>query len=843
MRTIVIEEQKKLQTKNKMFSELINTLTLKRWLAIGAIVAIAVVSGYYILSSSTSADKGSLGAFGAAAPAASPFQRIGDKNANANENQNQNTNIGLFYTAQPAATVIPFPSENDQYIDVLKFSLRSLVAHSNPIKNITIQKKGSLDESNLQFVIANSTNNTESQAASQLTLDTKNINLNAGVNDFVVKVKAKDGFDAQSAKDKAISLTIDESAFELNKGFSIITNPADGAKFPLASASFDTKVIVTPEAVAPPPPPETHKGGETPSDPARNDCTAANPCDQNFTILDSIQSRALPINGAETGVFGFSITPTQNISLKKLTISLSDAVDKPLDAQYINASLWSSTGAERIVKKLTPLNTPSNGKFIFQTKTNLTEMTKGTDTMFVVKVKILEGAPSGNNFKFVINNSSEIDIGDANSARIPANGLAGNLMSTVAAQETPPTPDAPQVCSEATPCRHSITISDVESATITPSNVDETPVFKFSAEPSPGAQLNGLKISLDDTAQEPHADAARLSADLFYINPANLEQPEQHAAGPVSIANGKFTFSQFSTTLSAEVPTEFIVKAKVATDPKVYVQQNFKFAINAAADVTFNMGHTANIAAALVGNEMHIQQDSCAAGQHLDGNSCVLDGETVLPEHDLCPNIAGAQSNIPDGYSVDAQSQCVVAVDLCPNGPDGIQQVIPQGMSLNANGECVDVGQQAQGAGAQQQDQQQGDEQSPPPTFECSNYDLFTYDGPASASISQGACIPCETKLYISSNGSCKDTTAAAGNNSQSSDQTAGNSAGNSQHSAAFETAANNQVASGGSLDLQQSQRLTRMPERGNTGPDILIYLFGGGFAPAVAYGLRKLRK
>ena len=59
--------------------------------------------------------------------------------------------------------------------------------------------------------------------------------------------------------------------------------------------------------------------------------------------------------------------------------------------------------------------------------------------------------------------------------------------------------------------------------------------------------------------------------------------------------------------------------------------------------------------------------------------------------NDVCPNISGIQSVLPQGWSFNASGNCVQpqgSVDVCPNIP-GIQTSIPAGMVINAVGSCV----------------------------------------------------------------------------------------------------------------------------------------------------------
>lgn len=67
-----------------------------------------------------------------------------------------------------------------------------------------------------------------------------------------------------------------------------------------------------------------------------------------------------------------------------------------------------------------------------------------------------------------------------------------------------------------------------------------------------------------------------------------------------------------------------------------------------------------------------------------------LGGEKCTPPPvDVCPNIDGMQSEVPAGYTKDANGNCVAnPVDVCPN-LDGMQATVPAGYQKDANGNCV----------------------------------------------------------------------------------------------------------------------------------------------------------
>jgi len=84
-----------------------------------------------------------------------------------------------------------------------------------------------------------------------------------------------------------------------------------------------------------------------------------------------------------------------------------------------------------------------------------------------------------------------------------------------------------------------------------------------------------------------------------------------------------------------------------------------------------------------------------------DGSTAHLSGDLTVdatittpppPPPDVCPNLDGVQSVVPDGYQVDADGNCVPIppppADVCPNIA-GTQETIPDGMVKDANGNCV----------------------------------------------------------------------------------------------------------------------------------------------------------
>jgi hypothetical protein len=78
-------------------------------------------------------------------------------------------------------------------------------------------------------------------------------------------------------------------------------------------------------------------------------------------------------------------------------------------------------------------------------------------------------------------------------------------------------------------------------------------------------------------------------------------------------------------------------------------------------------------------------QSEVPEGYILDDGECVEEP----PEEDVCPNLEAIQSEVPEGYIL-SDGQCVQdppEEDVCPN-LEGVQASIPQGYIINVDGNC-----------------------------------------------------------------------------------------------------------------------------------------------------------
>ena len=142
------------------------------------------------------------------------------------------------------------------------------------------------------------------------------------------------------------------------------------------------------------------------------------------------------------------------------------------------------------------------------------------------------------------------------------------------------------------------------------------------------------------------------------------------------------------------------------------------------------------------------------------GCSSIFDNsetDTPPPPADICPNLDGIQSSVPDGYEVkDGQCVPIAPVDVCPN-IDGNQSVVPDGFEVK-DGQCVPV----------------------KPVDVCPNIDGTQASVPAGFHLADGQCVPDESQTDMCPNidgiqatipdgkvlqdGQCVDTTQGGGN-------------------------------------------------------------------------------
>jgi len=75
-----------------------------------------------------------------------------------------------------------------------------------------------------------------------------------------------------------------------------------------------------------------------------------------------------------------------------------------------------------------------------------------------------------------------------------------------------------------------------------------------------------------------------------------------------------------------------------------------------------------------------------SSGSAVLANGCVI----PAPPTDVCPNIEGIQTSVPEGDVVNADGDCVAAppADVCPN-IEGVQTSVPVGDIVDTNGNCV----------------------------------------------------------------------------------------------------------------------------------------------------------
>lgn len=126
----------------------------------------------------------------------------------------------------------------------------------------------------------------------------------------------------------------------------------------------------------------------------------------------------------------------------------------------------------------------------------------------------------------------------------------------------------------------------------------------------------------------------------------------------------------------------------------------------------------------------------------------------------------------------------------------------------------------------------------PPPKLTCEQQGKYTFRPVDKQTVGvSGMCIACPTYSYIQNGGTCEkkqiyqrgaslgdDTSSGSGPNNTTNYQSISQNTQNSQSASAGSSSTANS-GSASNPNLQQSQRLVRAPERGNAGPEALVYI------------------
>lgn len=347
---------------------------------------------------------------------------------------------------------------------------------------------------------------------------------------------------------------------------------------------------------------------------------------------------------------------------------------------------------------------------------------------------------------------------------------------------------------------------------------------------------------------------------------------------------------------NTDVTFDLVVKAKVlplpagaATDDK-----KFKLSVNIPMGIIFdpiyrpafagngqlasgNLATDQNGATIGIVSNQIIVDDSAAEAAPAggaEGQGAGAGGRVAIdfPFVDLCSDIDGNQLGIPDDRERGENNTCPLTqvdppaqdppaqdppaqdppaqdppaqdppvqdpppaapVDRCSNLA-GMQEAVPVGLSRDANGICNDAPLPS-GGGLPDLPPLQGPQ--------CANLGMYTYSGPDRPNLTNGGCIPCESNLYIATNGSCTIAPVVAANQPQTSSSLANGQTTTSQvHSAAYDGPQTYAPNTNGA-SLEYSQRLIRAPERGSTGPAANLYVLLAGLSPAMVALYRKVKK
>ncbi|MEK7531142.1 MAG: immunoglobulin-like domain-containing protein [Patescibacteria group bacterium] len=182
---------------------------------------------------------------------------------------------------------------------------------------------------------------------------------------------------------------------------------------------------------------------------------------------------------------------------------------------------------------------------------------------------------------------------------------------------------------------------------------------------------------------------------------------------------GSPTETSIVVTWTTDHPaTSRVVYDTVSHDP-AGAAPNYDYAFTTLEDANLVTSHSVTVTGLTPGTSYYFRGVSHGSPESI---SSEITETTLTPAPtDVCPNIDGAQSEVPEGYQI-VEGQCVEippATDVCPN-IEGDQATVPEGYQL-VEGECVVI--------------------PPPPTDVCPNIDGVQSEVPEGYEIVEGQCV------------------------------------------------------------------------------------------------------
>ena len=124
---------------------------------------------------------------------------------------------------------------------------------------------------------------------------------------------------------------------------------------------------------------------------------------------------------------------------------------------------------------------------------------------------------------------------------------------------------------------------------------------------------------------------------------------------------------------------------EVGTDDKITICHVAGLASDPANYITLTLPY--NAVYGKNGESGHFNENGTTKAGHEQDTL----GPCSPPQTDLCPNLEGVQSEVPEGYTRNENGRCVPTspqTDLCLN-LEGVQSEVPEGYTRNENERCV----------------------------------------------------------------------------------------------------------------------------------------------------------
>lgn len=598
-------------------------------------------------------------------------------------------------------------------------------------------------------------------------------------------------------------------------------------------------------------------------------------------------------NNTFVDVTKFTIRPTDDVVVRSIKVSFKNGLANPIPSSALELRLMKRAAGTYI--PLTEITSfPANSRSItFNTFIDQTRISNPETWDIIIVARVKNNAvAAGRNFALGILQKEDITTTLENIGEIPAGGIMGNVFSVRAAGEA--AADGGGAGAGDLNNSAGLTVELAENTpprrTLNPTtDTDFLDVTKLTFSANKDIRLDAIKVALKPGVANPMPRTALKLRLKINGGPFRLETTQERGIESNGIAI--FTFARAKNLAKSTLVT-MTIQAKVL-NPLTVRGKSFALGLKKADNFEFSnrdiavagiegeglMGNIFTVAAAGGGNAPSAFQTACesAGGQFIEGGcttafgnlnqrqlailvDCIslvgrhFDGATkTCVEEEPREDREEEPIDEPDPVDpVDPPARVPSAEEIALN--ERIRQMEAQIAAANAAAANAANAANASANAAATAEMQRmlaeleaqrraivpaaapatvttnadaGRGTTVSSTLTCESLGQHTFTGPSSPTRTNGMCIDCTTEVFVANGGKCTSESEAVGTANN------GRTAANELRSAAVTN----------ELDLGGSQRLVRAPERGNTGPSVLVYFGLMGIAQAGYFARAHFKK